>query len=65
MGIGLILVAVGVLWLLTKLGILSGSIWNYFWPVVLIIIGLSFIWGWRSRRKWVQRWWPPDEDQRH
>ncbi|MBI2853171.1 MAG: hypothetical protein HYX84_08795 [Chloroflexi bacterium] len=63
--VGLILTAIGVLWLLTKLGILSGSLWNYFWPVVLIIIGISFIWGWRSRRILMRRWWLTDDDRRH
>ncbi len=66
MVIGLILVAVGVLALLTKLGIISGSLWGYAWPVILIILGLNFLWGGRSRKMWMWRrhWWPTDEEQK-
>ncbi|GEM_PF-498511 len=56
---GLILLAIGAIALLVKLGIIAGSIWGYTWPVVLIIIGLSFILGrfWR-RSFWVSRFGP-------
>lgn len=56
MVIGLIVIAVGVIALLVKLDVLSGSIWEYTWPTVLIIIGLSFVLG-RFRRRWF--WGPP------
>jgi hypothetical protein len=58
---GLILVAVGVIAILVKLDILSGSIWDYTWPAILIIIGLSFILGrvFRWRRWWWGGWNPP------
>jgi hypothetical protein len=51
---GLIIIAVGVIALLIKLDVLSGSVWNYAWPVILIILGLSFIFGRMFRRR---RWW--------
>lgn len=39
-GFGLLIVTVGVLWLLSKMGILAlASIWHY-WPAVIIIVGL-------------------------
>ncbi len=60
---GAIIVAVGVIALLVKLDVLSGSVWEYTWPVILIIIGLSFILGRFRRRRW---WWfcsPPWEDR--
>ena len=66
MVIGLILVAIGVLALLMKLDIISGSLWGYVWPVILIIVGLNFLLGWRSRRMWMwgRHWGPPDnQDQ--
>ena len=50
MFIGIVLVAVGIIALLVSLGVLSGSIWSYVWPVILIILGLSFLFGWRRRR---------------
>ena len=53
MVIGLTLIAVGIIALLSKLGILSSSVWSYTWPVILIILGLSFLTRWR----WSRRWW--------
>ena len=62
---GLIIIAVGVIALLIKLDVLSGSVWNYTWPVILIIIGLSLFFGRVfCRRRW---WWfgccPPWDDR--
>lgn len=50
---GLILLAVGIIAILVKTDVLTGSIWDYTWPAALVIIGLSFILG-RFRRR---RWW--------
>ncbi len=47
--IGLILVIVGVLFLLSNLNFFSWLRWAFIWPVVLIAIGLVFIF--RPRRK--------------
>lgn len=42
---GAILVILGILVLLDNLGVLVGvSIWNVFWPLLLIFLGLSFLW---------------------
>jgi hypothetical protein len=61
---GLILLAIGIIALLVKLNVLSGSVWSYTWPTVLIIIGLYFVLGrrfWRNHpRRWF-RWYPPDD----
>jgi hypothetical protein len=51
---GLILIAVGVIALLVKLDVLTGSVWDYVWPAVLVIIGLSFFLGRFLGRRW---WW--------
>jgi predicted membrane protein len=40
---GLIIIAIGIILLLQKMNILSGDFWGYFWPVVLILIGLGLI----------------------
>ncbi|MFH1651642.1 MAG: DUF5668 domain-containing protein [Chloroflexota bacterium] len=56
MFLGVILVVVGLIALLVKLGVLTGSVWNYTWPAILIIIGVFLIvrhrpgsrWGWRN-----------------
>ena len=47
----LILIAIGVIALLVKLDVLSGSIWSYTWPAILIILGLSFLFGRMFRRR--------------
>ncbi|MCX8095167.1 MAG: DUF5668 domain-containing protein [Caldisericia bacterium] len=48
---GLILVALGVLFLLKNLGIISGDVWEIFWPILLIILGLWIIIGSFTKRK--------------
>lgn len=40
-GLGLILI--GALFLLRNLGIIHGDIWNLFWPLLIILIGVSMI----------------------
>jgi len=65
--IGLVLIAVGIIALLVKLGVLTGSVWSYTWPVILIILGLAFLWGRRSwhARSW-RRWccFPREEEEK-
>ena len=61
---GPIILAVGIIALLVKLDVLSGSIWDYTWPVVLVIIGLSFILGRFRRRRWLWFDWGPPWDDR-
>jgi hypothetical protein len=61
---GVLLIAVGVIALLVKTGVISGSIWSYTWPTVLIILGLSFIFRrvfWRHPRHWIS--WHDDRDR--
>lgn len=43
MWFGLGLVLVGMLLLLNNLGIITGDTWNYIWPGIVIIIGLSLL----------------------
>ncbi len=62
MFIGLVLVAIGIIALLVKLDVLTGSIWSYVWPVILIILGLTFIFGRRRRGFWRCCGWPHDEE---
>ncbi len=60
--IGLVVLAVGVIALLVKLNVLTGSIWDYTWPAILIIIGLSFILGRFRHRRWFWGGWNPPWD---
>lgn len=50
---GLALIAVGVLLLLEKLGVIDRGLATY-WPVILIILGAGMLLGWR-RGRW--RWY--------
>ncbi|MDD5037937.1 MAG: DUF5668 domain-containing protein [Dehalococcoidales bacterium] len=65
MFIGLVLVAIGIIALLVQFDVLSGSIWGYAWPVILIIIGLSFLLG-RCRKfsSWRHCCWSPEDKEK-
>ncbi len=56
---GFIIIAVGVIALLVKMDVLSGSVWEYTWPTILVIIGLSFVLGRFFRRRWFWGGWGP------
>jgi hypothetical protein len=43
MCIGIVLVVVGIIALLVSLGVITGSVWSYVWPAILIIIGLCIL----------------------
>ncbi len=40
---GCIVIAIGIIVLLQNMGIISGSIWGYIWPLFIIIVGLSIL----------------------
>ena len=48
---GLILIALGVLFLLKNLGIISQDIWGIFWPILLIILGIEILISSFKKRK--------------
>jgi len=51
--IGSLLIVVGFFFLLRNLGLISGEIWDVFWPTVIILIGVKlFLWP----RKWHGFW---------
>jgi hypothetical protein len=60
---GLVLIVVGIFALLVNLGVLSGSLWSYVWPIILVILGIglffrkTFWWGWRRHH------WRYDEEE--
>jgi hypothetical protein len=41
--LGVLLVLVGVLMLLERLGIIYGDVWEYVFPIALIALGVSFM----------------------
>lgn len=40
---GLILIAIGLIFLLQNLNIISGKAWEVIWPVVVILLGVGFL----------------------
>lgn len=40
---GLFLVVLGAFFLLDEMGLIKGDFWGYFWPLLLIIIGLNIM----------------------
>jgi hypothetical protein len=47
---GSILVVIGVVALLDNFGILPGNFWDFFWPALLVLVGLSFVSRSRCRK---------------
>ena len=43
MFLGVLILLLGVLLLLQKLDIISGGVWEFFWPAAVIAIGISMI----------------------
>jgi uncharacterized membrane protein HdeD (DUF308 family) len=41
--IGILLLLLGVLMLLSKLDIIRGDFWQFFWPIALIALGISIV----------------------
>jgi hypothetical protein len=40
-----LIIAIGIVWLLNNLGIISTSVWALIWPIVLILVGVSLVCG--------------------
>jgi hypothetical protein len=49
MYIGFLLIVIGVLFLLKNLGIISGSFWDILWPIVVVFVGISMLFGRKKR----------------
>jgi len=65
MVVGSILIAVGIIALLSKLEVIGSSVWSYTWPVILIILGVSFLTRWRWSRRWWCGWNPAKRKRDH
>jgi hypothetical protein len=53
MFLGLVIIAVGFIFLLQNLGILVGDIWSILWPILVIIVGLKIA---VKRKKTEDKW---------
>lgn len=63
--IGAILVVIGAVALAHKLGLISGSIWSFVWPLILIVLGLSLLFRRHRTFFWCGPWrcGPADRDK--
>ncbi len=43
MFIGFLILLIGILMLLDRLGVIHGDFWDYFWPGALIALGISMV----------------------
>ncbi len=51
MFIGILILALGVIFLLQNLGYIQGSLWQVIWPLALMALGISILLEkWRERR---------------
>ena len=46
---GMVITIVGFLLLLDKMGIVSGAVWTFFWPILIIYIGLWMMYSKANR----------------
>lgn len=54
------LIAIGVIFLLKNLGIISGEIWGIIWPTLIILLGLSLLLRPQRRHFW-NEWFNKEE----
>jgi len=40
---GVLLLLLGILMLLNRLNVISGTAWEYFWPLALVALGIAMI----------------------
>jgi hypothetical protein len=43
MFVGFLILLIGILMLLDRLGVIQGDFWEYFWPGALIALGISMV----------------------
>lgn len=41
--LGVILIILGVILLLEKLGVLTGQSWDYVWPILIVVLGVWIV----------------------
>ena len=51
MFVGIMLLLMGILMLLDKMGFIYGSVWDYFVPIAIIAVGISFIFNSKKQNR--------------
>ena len=51
MYIGLLVIVLGVLFLLKNLGVIAGNFWNVLWPLVIVVAGISMLFGRKKQHR--------------
>lgn len=51
MFVGMLLVVMGVLYFLERIDVLTDPIWDYFWPLAIVALGISFITDSKKKRR--------------
>ncbi len=49
MFVGISIVAIGVIFLLQNLGLISINVWQIIWPILIVILGLSMMYRTEKR----------------
>lgn len=53
---GFIIIILGILFLLVNLNIITEGVWDIFWPLLLIVLGVGLIIKKKRSRCWVCGW---------
>ncbi len=51
MFLGIMLLLLGVLMLLSRMGVIQGTFWGFVWPVAIIALGLSLVFKHTKRQQ--------------
>ncbi len=51
MFVGVLLLLVGGLMILERLGVIHGGIWDYLWPLAIIALGVDLVFSARRKRR--------------
>jgi hypothetical protein len=52
---GIAILIIGFAFLLQNLGLISGNFWDILWPLLIMLLGFSIIFGWWKRDGWRKR----------
>lgn len=61
---GLTLIIIGVYFLLKNAGIIEGDFWNYLWPILLILLGISMADKNKNNKNFSCFWCKPKNDKK-